>query len=106
MVESTHPVDEDLSGNSFLSLNYLLVALGQLSFLQVPRRARAVLTTDIIGSVPNLTQEPNRRHVMQRVTNSNVTVVPRAAPTTFMQLLSLVRDKIFTGKATQHDSTL
>lgn len=103
MVESTHPSDEDLSGNShgFLSLNYLLAALGQLSSLQVPRRTREVLTTDIIGSLPNLIQEPNRRHVMQRLTNSYATVVPRAAPTTFMQLLSLVRDKIFIGKAMQ-----
>lgn len=103
MVESTHPFDEDLSGNGhgFLPLNYLLAALGQLSSLQVPRRARKVLTTDIIGSLPHLTQEPNRWHVMRRVTNSYATVVPRAALTTFMQLLSLVRDKIVTGKATQ-----
>lgn len=101
MVESIHPFDEDLSGNShgFLSLNYLLAALGQLSSLQVPRRTREVLTIDIIGSLPNLTQEPNRQHVMRRVTNSYATVVPRAAPTTFTQLLSLVHDKIFIGKA-------
>lgn len=110
MVESMHLFNEDLSGNShgFWSLNYLLAALGQLSSLQVPRRTREVLTTDIIGSLLNLTQEPNRRHVMWRVTNSNITVVPWAAPTLSCSFFLWYVTKHSQAKQCnqQHDSTL